>query len=73
VRGEQQLQAGCVECRPAAGEALDPVRVREAAGGEPGVGELEQRGEPRPGYMSRYLLESGTLVAGGTVASFPST
>lgn len=61
---------------PGRGERFDAARVREASDGKAGVGELEQGRQPRmapAGYMSRYLLLSGRLVAGGTEASLPST
>ena len=73
MRGEQALETVRTTDRPDRGKSLDPVRVREAADGEGRVGQLKERREPGAGYVSRYLRESGTLVAGGTVASSPST
>jgi hypothetical protein len=66
--------------QPARRERLEPVGVREAAGREARVRELQQRCQrgagltlPGSAYRSQYRRDSGTLVAGGTVASSPST
>jgi hypothetical protein len=79
LRAEERLELRRRFDQAERGEPFDAAGVGEAAYREGGVGELEQDEEAAPVcvargvYTSRYLRESGTLVAGSAVASCPST